>query len=169
MKRTLSEQKVLKQLKIDNFRQLSKDTVMKFASSINQMDPEVAKKALEQFPEFATVVKEAITEYKEAAIDVVSRGNEDHKELISMIKSEYQILLKMLNNDNLTVDEKIKILDRVDELQNKVSKENKEMRNYRLKVLGGLFTTIGVGILVLASTLGGNTEITKNEDSEDEI
>lgn len=46
MKRTLSEQKVLKQLKIDNFRQLSKDTVMKFASSINQMDPEVAKKAL---------------------------------------------------------------------------------------------------------------------------
>lgn len=86
-----------------------------------------------------------------------------------MIKSEYQILLEMLNNDNLTVDEKIKILDRVDELQNKVSKENKEMRNYRLKVLGGLFTTIGVGILVLASTLGGNTEITKNEDSEDEI
>ena len=59
MKRTLSEQKVLKQLKIDNFRQLSKDTIMKFASSINQMDPEVAKKALEQFPEFATVVKEA--------------------------------------------------------------------------------------------------------------
>lgn len=106
MKRTLSEQKVLKQLKIDNFRQLSKDTVMKFASSINQMDPEVAKKALEQFPEFATVVKEAITEYKEAAIDVVSKGNEDHKELISMIKSEYQILLEMLNNDNLTVDEK---------------------------------------------------------------
>jgi len=75
----------------------------------------------------------------------------------------------MLSNDNLTVDEKLKILDRVDELQNKVSKENKEMRNYRLKVLGGLFTTIGVGILVLASTLGGNTEITKNEDSEDEI
>ena len=169
MKRTLSEQKVLKQLKIDNFRKLSKDTVMKFASSINQMDPEVAKKALEQFPEFATVVKEAITEYKEAAIDVVSKGNEDHKELISMIKSEYQILLEMLNDDNLTVDEKIKILDRVDELQNKVSKENKEMRNYRLKDLGGLFTTIGVGILVLASTLGGNTEITKNEDSEDEI
>ena len=86
-----------------------------------------------------------------------------------MIKSEYQILLEMLSNDNLTVDEKLKILDRVDELQNKVSKENKEMRNYRLKVLGGLFTTIGVGILVLASTLGGNTEITKNEDSEDEI
>ena len=158
MKRTLSEQKVLKQLKIDNFRQLSKDTIMKFASSINQMDPEVAKKALEQFPEFATVVKEAIAEYKEAAIDVVSKGNEDHKELISMIKSEYQILLEMLSNDNLTVDEKLK-----------VSKENKEMRNYRLKVLGGLFTTIGVGILVLASTLGGNTEITKNEDSEDEI
>ncbi len=127
MKRTLSEQKVLKQLKIDNFRQLSKDTIMKFASSINQMDPEVAKKALEQFPEFATVVKEAIAEYKEAAIDVVSKGNEDHKELISMIKSEYQILLEMLSNDNLTVDEKLKILDRVDELQNKVSKENKEM------------------------------------------
>lgn len=169
MKRTLSEQKVLKQLKIDNFRQLSKDTVMKFASSINQMDPEVAKKALEQFPEFATVVKEAITEYKEAAIDAVSKGNEDHKELISMIKLEYQILLEMLRDGNLTVDEKLKILDRIDELQNKVSKENKEMRNYQLKVLGGVFAAISVGILALAATLGGNAQISKNEDSEDEI
>ena len=169
MKRTLSEQKVLKQLKIDNFRQLSKDTVMKFASSINQMDPEVAKKALEQFPEFATVVKEAITGYKEAAIDAVSKANEDHKELISMIKSEYQILLEMLSDDNLTVDEKLKILDRIDELQNKVSKENKEMRNYQLKVLGGVFATISVGILALAATLGGNAQISKNEYSEDEI
>ena len=47
MSRTLSEQKVLKQLKIEDFRHLSKDTVMRFASSIQKMDPEVAKKALE--------------------------------------------------------------------------------------------------------------------------
>ena len=86
-----------------------------------------------------------------------------------MIKSEYQILLEMLSDDNLTVDEKLKILDRIDELQNKVSKENKEMRNYQLKVLGGVFATISVGILALAATLGGNAQISKNEDSEDEI
>lgn len=60
----MSEEKVLKKLDIADFRHLTKDKVIKMASMLDKMDPEVAKKALEQFPEFANTTKEMLTEYK---------------------------------------------------------------------------------------------------------
>lgn len=44
MGRSLTEQKVLKKLGIEDFRHLTKDKVIKMASMIDKMDPEVAKK-----------------------------------------------------------------------------------------------------------------------------
>lgn len=172
MKRTLSEKKVLKLLKIEDFRHLSKDSVMKLASTIDKMDPEVAKKALEQFPNFAQTVKESLTEYKDTAIKIIDDGNEDHKSLIQLINSESQVLLKMLEDDSLDFNEKFLIMDRIDKLQDRLSKENKELRKYRLKILGGLGALILGGFFILASTLGGKSEIStdnwNNSDNDED-
>lgn len=65
MSRTLTEKKVLKKLGIDDFRHLTKEKVITMATMLDKMDPEVAKKALEQFPEFAKVSKDMLKEYKE--------------------------------------------------------------------------------------------------------
>ena len=169
MSRTLSEQKVLKQLKIEDFRHLSKDTVMRFASSIQKMDPEVAKKALEQFPNFAAAVKDGVIQYIEVAENVIKSGDKDHDKLMEMIDAENQQLIKMLDEEELTLDEKFKIMDRLDKLQDKVAEANKEMRMYRLKVAGGVLTVIGVGILSLATVLGGYSEVSKIGSNDDDI
>lgn len=161
MSKTLSEDKVLKQLQIDDFRHLSKDTVMKFASSIEKMDPEVAKKALEQFPNFANAVKDGVTEYKEVAEEVIKSGDKDHDKLLEMIETEYRALVDILADGNLTLDDKFRIMDRLDKLQDRVESANKDMRLYRLKIAGGVLGTIVVGALALASILGGNSEIKK--------
>ena len=60
MSRPLTEQQVLKKLKIEDFRHLTKDKVIAMASMLDKMDPEVAKKALEQFPDFANTMKEVL-------------------------------------------------------------------------------------------------------------
>ena len=52
----MSEANVLKKLDIEDFRHITKDKVIKMASMLDKMDPEVAKKALEQFPEFAGTI-----------------------------------------------------------------------------------------------------------------
>jgi len=44
MKHTLSEKRVLSKLGIADFRQMTKDKVVKFASMLPYMDPEIAKK-----------------------------------------------------------------------------------------------------------------------------
>ena len=164
MSKTLSEQKVLRQLKIKDFRHLSKDTVMRFASSIQRMDPEVAKKALEQFPNFANAVKDGITQYKEVAEKVIKSGDNDHDRLIEMIDMENQQLIKMLDNEDLTLEEKFQIMEHLDRLQNKVAEANKEMRNYRLKIAGGVLSLVGVSILTLAAAIGSNAEISQSDE-----
>ena len=65
----MNEQKVLKKLDITDFRHLTKDKVIKMASMLDKMDPEVAKKALEQFPEFANTTKEMLSEYKDSLMN----------------------------------------------------------------------------------------------------
>lgn len=52
MQRTISEQRVLKQLGITDFRHMTKGKVVRFASMLSYMDLDVAKKVLEQFPAF---------------------------------------------------------------------------------------------------------------------
>ena len=64
MNKQLTEQQVLHKLEIPNFRHLTKDKVMTFASMLHNMDPIVAKKALEQFPEFAKMMLEVMHDYK---------------------------------------------------------------------------------------------------------
>lgn len=55
----ISEQRVLNELNIEDWRHLSKDKIMAFASELPYMDPEVAKAAIAQFPKFAESCKTA--------------------------------------------------------------------------------------------------------------
>ena len=74
MKYTLSEKKVLKKLGIPDFRHMTKDKVMSFATMLPYMDPEVAKKALEQFPSFKDLAGDMVTQYK-AIVDKAFEEN----------------------------------------------------------------------------------------------
>ena len=84
-----------------------------------------------------------------------------------MIDAENQQLIKMLDEEELTLDEKFKIMDRLDKLQDKVAKENKDMRMYRLKVASGVLAVIVVSFLSLANVLGGNSELAKTDSDDD--
>lgn len=89
----------------------------------------------------------------------------DHDTLLNMIESEHQALVNILSDDNLSLEDKFKIMERLDGLQEKVEKANKDMRMYRLKIAGGVLGTVVVGIFALASLLGGNSEISKLNDN----
>ena len=90
MGKTLTEQKVLRRLGIDDFRHLTKDKVISMATMLDKMDPEVAKKALEQFPEFSKVSKEMLIEYK----DTLDKGLETNRE---SVQSFYEVCNSNVN------------------------------------------------------------------------
>lgn len=168
MSKLLTEQKVLKKLNIENFRNLTKDKVITMASMLDKMDPEVAKKAIEQFPEFSNTAKEMLKEYK----DTLDKGLEKNKESVesyySVCKVTIETLKKQLENEELSFEERKYIIDKMLEVSKKMSEKDSENKKF-IAIMSGLgLAAVGLVVTGLSSALGGNTNI-EVSDVEDRI
>ena len=168
MSKLLTEQKVLKKLNIENFRHLTKDKVITMASMLDKMDPEVAKKAIEQFPEFSNTAKEMLSEYK----DSLDKGLESNKESVesyySVCKSIIETLQKQLEDEQLTFDERKYIIDKMLEVSKIMGEKDSENKKF-IAIMSGLgLAAFGLVVAGLSSALGGNTNIEMN-DTENKI
>lgn len=168
MSKLLTEQKVLKKLNIENFRNLTKDKVITMASMLDKMDPEVAKKAIEQFPEFSNTAKEMLKEYK----DTLDKGLETNKESVesyySVCKVTIETLQKQLENEELSFEERKYIIDKMLEVSKMMSEKDSENKKF-IAIMGGLgLAAVGLVVAGLSSALGGNTNI-EVSDAEDRI
>lgn len=166
MARSLTEQKVLKKLGIDDFRHLTKDKVITMASMLDRMDPEVAKKAIEQFPEFAHTRKDILQDYKQTLDKALDENSESVKSYYSSCDAIITSLQKELDKENLSFDEKRYIIDKMIEVNKMKGEKDSENKKFiaTLAVIGA--AAIGTVAGVLASAIGGNTKIEMNDDEE---
>lgn len=159
MSKQLSEKEVLKKLSIPDFRHLSKNNVMQFASMLNDMDPDVAKKAIEQFPNFATVCKDALSEYGK----ILEKAMESNKESMQEVHASYNtimdVLSKLASKENITFEERKYYLEQMKEIAEKMGKLDKRNKNFILKIAGVASVTV-LGVVGLCATLlGGNSNM----------
>ena len=166
MARSLTEQKVLKKLGIDDFRHLTKDKVITMASMLDRMDPEVAKKAIEQFPEFAHTMKHILNDYKQTLDKALDENGDSVKSYYSSCDAIITSLQKELDKENLSFDEKRYIIDQMIEVNKMKGEKDSENKRFiaTLAVIGA--AAIGTVAGVLASAIGGNTKIEMNDDEE---
>ena len=152
----MSEQQVLKKLGIEDFRHLSKEKVVQLASMLDRMDPEVAKKALEQFPEFTKTMTEMLRDYK-TTIDETLKSNEKSTfAFYENCKTITDALTRQLDDPNLGFNEKMEIVAKMKEVAEMVGakdRENKQFLAGLVAIVGGVFVA---GIGFLSTLLGGN-------------
>lgn len=60
IRRRIDEKDLLKMLGIPSFRYMSKEKLASFVSALPDVDPDVAKKALEQFPDLSAAITEIV-------------------------------------------------------------------------------------------------------------
>ncbi len=167
MSRPYSELQVLKKLDIPDFRHMTKDKVVAFASMIPRMDPEVAKKALEQFPNFASTSLDIMKEYRGVLEEAMQDDRDSTQVCYDMYNHVMDSLEKILQEEDLTFDEKTYILNQMREVADAVSQKDYEKANNRLKILGiagGIAASI---VAVLGSVIGSNIITSKTEEPED--
>ena len=116
MARPYTEQQVLKKLDIPDFRHLTKEKVIAFATMVPKMNPEVAKKALEQFPNFASTSLDVLKEYRSVIQEAMEDDRESMRSCYDMYNRVMDSLEKMLDNDDLTFEQKTYILDQMQEV-----------------------------------------------------
>lgn len=159
MSKLLTEQKVLKKLGIEDFRHLTKDKVITMASMLDKMNPEVAKKAIEQFPNFSDTMKEILHDYKES-LDKAQETNADSvKSFYDSCDMIISSLQKELEKDDLNFEDKKFIIDKMMEVNRMKGEKDSENKKFiaTMALFGVAATAIAAS--VLSSALGGNTKI----------
>jgi len=159
MTRSLTEQKVLDKLEIEDFRHLTKDKVITMASMLDRMDPDVAKKALDQFPQFADTMKELVQDFQKTMENGLKANDESTKSCHASCDAIIAALLRELDCPELTFEQKLEVVNQLKELQqmkNDLDSRNKKFIS-TMQTLGVVAVTVVAGVLV--TSLGGNTKL----------
>ncbi len=159
IRRALSEEEVLKQLGIPDFRHLSKDTVMQFATMLPDMNPDVAKKALEQFPDFAKAVLHTMAECKGAVDKAVEEGGKDSERLHELYSTIMSALQNEMSKDDIPFEQKQYWLEQMKEVAQMAYGANREGNAFKVKALTILGGVAVFGMGAMATILGGNVNI----------
>lgn len=163
-----TEKQVLKKLNIPDFRHLSKDKIMTFFSMLPNMDPEVAKKAIEQFPTYAGTVKEIVSEYKGFLEKAFADNAESVQSYYAICNSILNTLSNMLEQDDLSFDEKKYIINQMLEVESRVEQKDTENKKHWLKIIGLTSAVIITFIGGLAAVLGANSGMSLPNLSSDD-
>ncbi len=157
MTKTLTEQKVLKKLDIDDFRHLTKDKVLTMATMLDKMDPEVAKKAIEQFPKFSDTMKDILCDYKQSLDKALEENGESVKSYYATCDAIISSLQKQLDKDDMSFEERKYIIDKMIEVSKMKGDKDSENKKFiaTLAVLGTAAVVLVAG--TLSAVLGVNT------------
>lgn len=170
--RYVSEEAVKRALKIDSFRNLSKDKIMQFASMIPYMDKDVAIAVINQFPEFADFGKTVVSRYMEMCDSILEKNKESEAAVIHSYQTILDALSRRMDSETITEEERKSITEDMISVADKVAEV--DMRNKKFldkmgtKILWGVLgvvAVIGAGIGI-NSAIGNNSELPEIEDDE---
>lgn len=168
MKRTLSEKKALKMLGITDFRHITKDKVVEFAPMLPDLGPEVAKKALDQFPSFKEMATELVNAYSNAYNRALESNKDSQRAVYDTINSIIQVLSQELQSDEISSEDRERIENKLIQLAQMAIEVDKRNKEFNLTAL----RTLGLSVVaVIGSTLifiGANMQVSKGTDDEED-
>lgn len=164
---SLTEKKVLKKLGIDDFRHMTKDKVVQFASMLPKMDPEVAKAALAQFPEFSGLGKDLTGQLKELVNASFDLSSESQRAFFASCNRILDSLEKELDDEDIDSTERDRIENKmilIAQMLKDKDTENKKIHTHLMDIF-----TLLCGVVVLAGAAAlGAVAMASDYDAENE-
>lgn len=120
---------------------------------------------MEQFPEFASTTKEMLVEYKETLDKGMKTNKEGVQTYYDSCNSVIASLQKQLEEENLSFKDRKYVIDKMLEVSKVMGEKDSENKKFiaTLAVVGAIATCVASA--VLASALGGNTQIETNDNN----
>lgn len=159
MSKSWDEKKVLSKLGVEDFRHVTKDSLVSFVSNFDKIDPEVAKELIKQIPEFSSLAKDSVNSLTESFNKLVDSDDSMSEQVVN----SYNIVLKSLDDilckDELSFEEKMQVIECMDSICDKIRQADLDHKKANL-AKGVLLVGGVVGSLIpLIGALGGNLKI----------
>lgn len=150
-----TELELMKKLGIESWRNLSKDKFMGFVSDLPNLDKDVALKIIGQFPNFKDLVLDGFQELKEDAGQARKFAWKGQKSVHKAHSQYREVLDRELEKDDLTVEDRFAILDRLERMIEHESEKDLENKKFQF-ALNGVVKVGTVAMVALAAVvLGG--------------
>lgn len=151
MEYTSDEKQIRSLMERTDFRNLSKNDVLSYASKLNELRPEVAQEVIAQFPELAKLIQSTMVEYKDIletiiasddksmnqVYDILSKeidsASDSRKEFIEYADKVRADLSKCLDNPNLSPEQQKDSIDRQKEIFHMVDNKDTEIRKQEME------------------------------------
>lgn len=145
------EKQALSIMEKTDFKNLSKNDLLSYASKLNELHPEVAQQVLAQFPELVKLIQSSMVEYKENLDKIIASDDDSTNQVYGILnkeldashesRKEYIVfadkirsdLSKCLDNPNLTPEQQKEIIDREMEIFQRVDKKDTEIREQEME------------------------------------
>ena len=161
-KRYHSEEAVKKALKIESFRNLTKDKVMEFTSMIPYMEKEVAMEVIKQFPIYVDFAKTVIEHYTQICETILATNKEEYEKAVDAHQFVLESFSKQLENENLTAEERANLSDKMIAEAEKITELYLQQQKFHeriIKTIGGVVTvTLGVTLTLLGLKVIGSDD-----------
>ena len=164
-KRYHSEEAVKKALKIESFRNLTKDKVMEFTSMIPYMEKEVALEIIKQFPVYVEFVESAIENYTQLCKTILETNKEEYEQAVHAHQYVLETFANQLEQENLTEEERRGFSEKMMEEYLQQQKFHERV----FKTIGGVVTlALGVTVTMLGLKAIGSDEDLPQLDDENQ-
>ena len=153
-KALVSVDEVKNALKIDSFRNLSKDKIMEFVSLIPNMDKEVAIKIIEQYPAFAKLSESMVAQLNKMCDTALEKNEESQRLAIQAYKQILDELSNQLHMEDISKEEREKITKQMIEIADKISVKDTENKAF-IDKMAKYSTGFAIGVVVLGAAILG--------------
>ena len=155
MEKTIyTKEEVKEALQITDLRNLSVDKVVELVSLMPQMDKELAKEIIGEFSNYSELCKAMVKEMGESCDTAIAESKDSQLEVLSAYRDVIKSLKEMLKDDDLTLDEKMQITDKMIEIADKMADKDTEQKSFFKEILKYKEYIIGGCLLLGASILG---------------
>ena len=173
-KRYHSEEAVKKALKIESFRNLTKDKVMEFTSMIPYMEKEVALEIIKQFPVYVEFVESAIENYTQLCKTILETNKEEYEQAVHAHQYVLETFANQLEQENLTEEERREFSEKMMEEADKITELYLQQQKFHervFKTIGGVVTlALGVTVTMLGlKAIGSDEDLAQLDDENQNV
>ncbi|GAA1880999.1 hypothetical protein [Lapillicoccus jejuensis] len=150
-----SDLEIRRQLGIDNWRELSKDKMLRFMAMMPDMQTDVALKVIEQFPSFKDFAAGAIDALGNAHDSTIEANNESSLHVHDAYREIRSMLMTELDRDDMTWDQRKWIVEQIQETGRRQFEKDSENKRFLDSTLGRVVSVAGGIVAIGAAALGG--------------
>jgi hypothetical protein len=153
-------------LQISSWKNLSKDKLVAFVSMMPDMDRELARKIIEQFPEFRRFAEGALDVLAKRYDSALDHNKQSQHTFYQGTRELRSILAGELDKDHLTRDEREFIIEKLMELSRMDAQKDSENKRFLDSMFGKVTVAAGVVVAAGAVILGGKVAIQRGDSDE---